>query len=81
MVQCLQTVLSKAGVDVRRMGADDQRLYLGDHFRALHQHQTHRLPVCPAGGQPHGLYNIVHHILRHGLLCKPAGGGGGRCGG
>ena len=49
-----------------------QRLYLGHHLRALHQHQTHRLPVCPAGGQSHGLYDIVHHILRHGLLCKPA---------
>ena len=55
----------------------DQRLYLGDHFRALHQHQTHRLPVCPAGGQPHGLYNIIYHILRHGLLCKPAVGAAG----
>ena len=55
----------------------DQRLHLGHHFRALHHHKAQGLPVGPAGGQPHSFYDVIHHILRHGLLRKAAVGAAG----
>jgi len=38
----------------------------------VHDHQTHGLTIGPAGGQAHGLDDVVHHILRNRFLLEAA---------
>ena len=55
----------------------DQRLNAGNVFGLVHDDQPHGLTVGTAGRKPHGLDDIIHHILRDGFLRKTAVGAAG----
>ena len=55
----------------------DQRLNAGHIFGLVHDDQPHGLTVGTAGRKPHGLDDIIHHILRDGFLLKTAVGAAG----